>query len=275
MFSKLVLTKDSTNYISTNKDNQKTFNNYTFLNLNEKKKDLESKYRIHAGKDPISNLLYYDISNPIKIKKDKDNKFRIDKNKLNELFLISEEKRLHKEIYKTELYDLINPYYLVVEKKYIKQNYISDLVKSKFDQDKQEWTERGYDMSSDEFYDKKKKIYFGMEPKDGEYNRIPTKDVIKNAVNNGDIAVRLINEADGFEKILLLKPDMTVDELKMLIIFLYKVKLCVYKINTLSLYYFDKTRNDIEINDDEKTLEELNKTFGDNHEMNIYIAAEY
>ena len=122
MFSKLVLTKDSTNYISTNKDNQKICNNYTFLYLNEKKKDLESKYRIHEGKDPISNLLYYDISNPIKIKKDKDNKFRIDKDKLNELFLISEEKRLHKEIYKTKLYDLINPYYLVVEKKYIKQN---------------------------------------------------------------------------------------------------------------------------------------------------------
>ena len=61
MFSKLVLTKDSTNYISTNKDNQKTFNNYTFLYLNEKKKELESKYRIHAGKDPFYYFMIFPI----------------------------------------------------------------------------------------------------------------------------------------------------------------------------------------------------------------------
>ena len=273
MFSKFALTKESTNYLSANKDNQRTYNNNTFLALNDKKKELESKYKILAGKEP--NLLSYTIFNPIKLKKDKDNKFRISKDKLNELFLISEEKRLHKEIYNSKLYDLLNPYHLVVEKKYIKGKYISDLVKSKFNHDKKEKIERGYDMSLDEFYDKKKKIYFGMESKDGEYNCISNKEVIKKAVDEGDIVVRLANDSDGFEKTLLLKSDLTIDELKLLIKFLYKIKYCVFNISKLSLYYLDKMRKEVEINNDENTLEELNKTFGENYELNIYIVAEY
>ena len=71
MFSKFSLLEESKAIISTNNENQKLFNNETFSSLNEKRKQLESKYLPFLKKeqeDPI-NLLSYSIFNPLKIKK--------------------------------------------------------------------------------------------------------------------------------------------------------------------------------------------------------------
>lgn len=273
MFSNFSLLEESKAIIGVNNENQKLFNNQTFISLNEKRKKIESKYLSFLKKeqqDPI-NLLSYCIFNPLKIKKDPDTKFKIDKDKLNELFLISEDKRLHKEIYKTKLYELLNPYHLVVEKKYIKVKYISNEIKAKFVKDKEEIKERGYNISLNEFYDKNTNIYFGLAQNIGYKYKIKNKDLIKNAVENKELLVKLINESDNFDKKILLKPDFTLEELKLLIIFLYKVSFGVNELKTISLYY----DYNVPIEGDQKTLEELYKKYGNDYELIIYISADY
>ena len=273
MFSNFALLEESKAIIGINNENQKLFNNQTFATLNEKRKKIESKYLSFLKKeqqDPI-NLLSYSIFNPLKIKKDPETKFKIDKDKLNELFLISEDKRSHKEIYKTKLYELLNPYHLVIEKKYIKLKYISSSIRSKFMKDKEEIKERGYNISLNEYYDKNKNIYFGLAQKNVQKNKIKNKDVIKNAVENKELLVRLINELDNFDKKLLLKPEFTLEDLKVLIVFLYKVSFGVNELKKISLYY----DYDFPIEDDQLTLADLYKKWGKNYELLIYINADY
>ena len=275
MFSKFSILDESLCLLSTNSEKQRLFNYQTFPSLNEKRKKLETKYSIFLNNESSNNLLAYSIFNPLKIKEDKDNKFKISKSDLNNLFIKSESNRMHKDIYNSKLYDLLNPYHLVLEKKYIKEKYISDLVKSKFIHDKKEKIERGYKMSLYEFYDKKKKIYFGLQKKDSNYNKIENNVVIKNAVENNNILVKLRNESDCFEKILLLKPDFTVEELKLLIQFLYKVLFGVNNLDKIYLYYWDEIGYEKEINQDKSTMEDLYQLFGKHYELSIFIAAEY
>ena len=275
MFSKFAILDESLCLLSTNSEKQRLFNYQTFPYLNEKRKKLESKYLSFLNNEPSINLLAYNICNPLKIKEDKENKFKISKEDLNNLLIKSESNRLHKDIYNSKLYDLLNPYHLVVEKKYIKERYISDLVKSKFIHDKKEKDERGYKMSLYEFYDKKKKLYFGLQKKDSSYNKVANNVVIKNAVDNKNILVKIRNESDYFEKILLLKPEFTVEELKLLIQFLYKVLLGVNNLSKIYLYYWDEFGYEQEINQDKKTMEELHQLFGKHYELNIFITADY
>lgn len=271
MFSKFSLSEESNNVFGKNHEDQRLFNKEPYPTLNQKRKKLESKYKSLLSKEPLINLLYYTINNPLKIKPDVENQFKITKNKLNNLLLIAEEKRVHKEIYKSKLYNLLNPYHLVEEKKYIKKENISDEIKSKLNQNKIEKTERGYEMSRFEFYDKNKKKYFGLD-KDNNYNLQSNKNTIKYAVDNNYIMVKISNESDEFEKILLLNPDFTVEELKLLIKFFYKIRLGYDAVNNISLYFLNC---DTEISEDKKTMKELNKIFDNNQELNIVVTTDY
>ena len=137
--------------------------------------------------------------------------------------------------------------------------------------DKEEIKERGYNISLNEYYDKNKNIYFGLAQKNVQKNKIKNKDVIKNAVENKELLVRLINELDNFDKKLLLKPEFTLEDLKVLIVFLYKVSFGVNELKKISLYY----DYDFPIEDDQLTLADLYKKWGKNYELLIYINADY
>lgn len=268
MFSKFSLSEESKNVFGKNNEDQILFNDEPYSILNQRRKQLESKYKSLLSKEPLINLLYYTINNPLKIKTDEENQFKITKKKLNALLIKSQEDRKHKEIYKTKLYDLLNPYHLVEEKKYIKKENISDEIKSKLNDNKEEKKEREYQLSRYELYDKESKIYFGLN-KD---NLQSDKYVIKYSVNNNYILVKINNESDGMEKTLLLNPDFTVEELKLLIKFFYKIKCGYDNVDNISLYFFN---SDTKINEDKKTMKELNDIFENNDELNIVFTSDY
>ena len=123
-------------------------------------------------------------------------------------------------------------------------------------------------MSRYELYDKESKIYFGLN-KD---NLQSDKYVIKYSVNNNYILVKINNESDGMEKTLLLNPDFTVEELKLLIKFFYKIKCGYDNVDNISLYFFN---SDTKINEDKKTMKELNDIFENNDELNFVFTSDY
>ena len=109
MLSKFSLCDESKVVIGINDSQKKTFNDLTFDDLYDKRRKLESRYKLTL-KEKQNDLLSFSVFNPIKIEKIKNNKYKINKSKLNDLFIESEEKRLHKDIYNTSLFELINPY---------------------------------------------------------------------------------------------------------------------------------------------------------------------
>ena len=274
MFSKFSLLIESNSFIGSIGLDQKIFNNQNFESLNEKKMKLESKYTPFL-KEKSMDLLLYSLFNPMKIKKDKDNKFRIDRDKLNELFNLSEDKRNHAEIYNTELYKLLNPYYLAVEKRYIKRSSLSDEINSKLRQYEEELRERESKMSSDELYIRQKHIYFGLAGKNNSYNKEKNNLIINNAIENKNILVRIQNEGDQFKKNFLLEPDFTVEELKLLIIFVYKAFYGVNDLRDLKLFYAKNSYSEIYFDDNSKTLSEIAKEAGNKNELDIFITVQY
>ena len=273
MFSKFSLSEESGIVFSKNEEEQRLINYEAYPSIKEKRKKLESKYKIFLSKEPLINLLYYTINKPLKIKPDEENRFKISKDKLNNLLLISKEKRTNKEIYKTKLYELLNPYHLAVEKQYIKSENLSEEIKSKLNVDKKEKIERGYELSQYEFYDKKSQKYFGYDLEDKyNYNLQSDNNNLREAVRNKYVLVKINNELDGFDKIMLLNPDFTVEELKLLVKFFYKGQLGYEVVDNICLYL---SNYDLEITEDKKTMKELNDIFGKNQELDINITADY
>ena len=87
--------------------------------------------------------------------------------------------------------------------------------------------------------------------------------------------MRLKNLNDNlFDKILLLKPDFTLDDLKLLIKFIYKSKYGKEYINNIDLFYQDSLCNDYKI-DNVNTLRDLAKKLETKYELNIFIEAQY
>ena len=72
----------------------------------------------------------------------------------------------------------------------------------------------------------------------------------------------------------LIKPDFTVEELKLLIKFIYK-SLKNITINELNLYYNNSLYSEIYINDMNKTMKDLAKEKNSNIEFEIKIQTQY
>ena len=274
MFSKITLLEESNVVIGVNNENQKVFNNQSYSTLYEKRKSIENKFKLFLKEKP-NDLLSYIIFNPIIIKKDKNNIFKIDKMKLNQIFSQSEEKRAHNEIYKSKLYELLNPYYLVFEKKYIEEKYLSDSIKAKINKEKDEIRNRDYNISSNKFYDKKNNVYFALLKPNNAYNKVDNRLLLNNAVKNKDFLVKLKNEDDGFAKNLLLHNDFTMKELKLLIAFIYRSVLYVNDPGKINLFYLNNNYDDVYILNENKTLLDLSKEMNKKYELEIFITAEY
>ena len=274
MFSKITLLEESNVVIGVNNENQKVFNNQSYSTLYEKRKSIENKFKLFLKEKP-NDLLSYSIFNPIIIKKDKNNLFKIDKMKLNQIFSQSEEKRAHNEIYKSKLYELLNPYYLVFEKKYIEEKYLSDSIKAKINKEKDEIRNRDYNISSNKFYDKKNNVYFALLKPNNAYNKVDNRLLLNNAVKNKDFLVKLKNEDDGFAKNLLLHNDFTMKELKLLIAFIYRSVLYVNDPGKINLFYLNNNYDDVYILNENKTLLDLSKEMNKKYELEIFITAEY
>lgn len=246
---------------------ERTFNTKTFKMLNNKRKNLDSQFKNFLKE---KNLLSYYIFNPIRLDLNSNNKFKIHKKDLHNFFIQSKENKLHKEIYDTSLYNLINPYYLVMEKKYLKTRNVYREILDTFSQEKERLKERENSILNNKFYDKNKKIYFELPPKDHQLNKISNDKMLNEAVKNHCVIVKIKNEDDDFKKILLLRPEFTVYELISLIQFIYKVTRSII-INKINLYYNNNLYSAVPINDMEKTMKGLAKEMNSELEIEILI----
>lgn len=273
MLSKFSLCDESKVVIGINDDQKKTFNDLTFNDLYDKRRKLDSRYKLIL-KEKQNDLLSFSVFNPIKIEKIKNNKFKINKSKLNDLFIESEEKRFHKDIYNTNLFELINPYHLIVEKKYIREKYVSDRFKSKFKKEKEKLKEREYAICLDKYHDEKNDAYFQLPHKSDAYNRVKNQTIIKNAIQNHYFLVRLKNSNDKFDKNVLLSPDFTIDELKSLVKFIYRA-VFVENPQNIELFYLNDLYEEVFILDDNKSLLDISKEQNYNNDLEINIHAIY
>jgi len=274
MLSQFVFSENPLMVIGINEDKEKTFNNEVYTSLLSKKRQLQSKFSPNTGEKP-EDLLNYNIFNPMKIQLMPNKKYKISKERLNKIFIDSNKKRFHKEIYNSKLFELINPYYLVMEKQYISEKYVSKEIRAKFNEEKEDMIEREYALSPNEFYDKKNQIYFGFPSKKNKLNRIRNNNLIKNAVKNCDILVRLKNEDDAFDKNFLLRPHFRIRELKSLISFVYKAVMQVGNPGKIGLFYYNEHFNRIDITDEDKTLKEIGKEIKSKYVLELFINAEY
>ena len=260
--------------IGLNENKEKTFNNEKYSSLLRKKLKIESKYNSLSLEKP-NDILSYSTFFPLIITLNSKSQYKITKEKLNKIFVESSQKKFHKEIYNSKLFELINPYYLVSEKKYINEKYISNAIKSKFNEEKEEILEREYALSPNEFYDKNNQIYFGFVSQRNKMNKIRNNTLIKKAIIEKNILVRIKNEIDCFDKNFLLNSDFKIKELKSLIAFIYKTVLSVKNPGNITLFYYTESFKEIYLNDDNKTLKDIGKEMNKKNVLDIFINADY
>lgn len=260
--------------IGLNEYKEKTFNNEKYSSLLNKKIKIESKYNSLPLEKP-NDIFSYNTFFPLIISLNSKSQYKITKEKLNQIFIESAQKKFHKEIYNSKLFELINPYYLVAEKKYINEKYISEEIKSKFNEEKEEMLEREYALSPNEFYDKKNQIYFGFASQRNKMNKIRNNTLIKKAMIEKNILVRIKNEIDCFDKNFLLNYDFKIKELKSLISFVYKTVLRVKNPGNITLFYYNDTFKEIYLNDDDETLKDIGKEMNNKNVLDIFITVDY
>ena len=268
----LRINENSNLVLGLNKQGEKVVNGNTFQMLHHKRTKMNYTFDSIPEKD---DLYIYTTLNPMILEKNQKMKFKINKNDLNQFFLESNEKRNEKEIYNSELFKLINPYYLVEETDYLNKKYLSSEILNSLNEEKETLKERNTNMFSNQYYDKKRKIFFGIPRKEHKFNKIKKDELIKDSIKDKCLVVRLKNTEDGkFNKILLLKPDFTFDELKILIKLIYKAKYGIKNINEINLYYRDIFYNEAKV-ENFRTLSELSRKINTKYELTIYIEAHY
>jgi len=278
MMDNFELKDESNNVIGINYQENRTYNGQVFKYLNKKKNYLEDKYKnLSTFKEKRSDLLSYYTFNPIKLCRNENMRYKIKKSELNKFFIDSREKRLHKDIYNSKLYDLINPYNLIKEK-FIKYKHISNEIQRTFQEEQHLIKERENSINTNKYFDKTKNISFELLKKNDKstYNLISDKKMLSNAIREQQFLVTLKNMNDSFNKMLLLSPSFTISELELLIKFIYRAVYKEDKIEMINLYYYKSNiDSEILIFPKEKTLRELSKEMDSRIELEILIQTFY
>ena len=274
MFSNISFPKDPISIISQNEEKEKTFNDEIYHSLNIKKKLIQMKYN-DIKEDKPESILSYHMFHPFKISYNHNTKFLISKEDLNKLLADLYEKSKHKEIFASKLFELSNPYHLIVEKNYISQKYVSEEIKAKFEEEKNYMIEREYALSPNEYYDKNNQIYLRFGSKINKLNKLKNNILIRKAVAKCDILVRIKNEEDCFDKYFLLNPGFKICDLRSLIAFVYKTRLFVENPGEITLFYYNDIYRQIYIEDGNKTLLDIRKEKNCDYVLEIYINTEY
>ena len=278
MMDNFELKDESNNVIGINYQENRTYNGQVFKYLNKKKNYLEDKYKnLSTFKEKRSDLLSYYTFNPIKLCRNENMRYKIKKSELNKFFIDSKEKRLHKDIYNSKLYDLINPYNLIKEK-FIKYKHISNEIQRTFQEEQHLIKERENSINTNKYFDKTKNISFELLKKNDKstYNLISDKKMLSNAIREQQFLVTLKNMNDSFNKMLLLSPSFTISELELLIKFIYRAVYKEDKIEMINLYYYKSNiDSEILIFPKEKTLRELSKEMDSRIELEILIQTFY
>lgn len=278
MMDNFELKDESNNVIGINYQENRTYNGQAFKYFNKKKNYLEDKYKnLNTFKEKKSDLLSYYTFNPIKLCRNENMRYKIKKSELNKFFIDSREKRLHKDIYNSKLYDLINPYNLIKEK-FIKFKHISNEIQRTFQEEQHLIKERENSINTNKYFDKTKNISFELLKKNDKstYNLISDKKMLSNAIREQQFLVTLKNMNDSFNKMLLLSPSFTISELELLIKFIYRAVYKEDKIEMINLYYYKSNiDSEILIFPKEKTLRELSKEMDSRIELEILIQTFY
>lgn len=264
------LSDDSKNSIGINEKNERTFNGKDYKMLNNKRKNLDSQFKSLVKE---KDLLPYYLFKPIQININNNSRFKIKKDDLNKFFINSEEKKLHKEVYNTDLYNLINPYYLTQEVNYIKQKYISQSILNTFRTEKERLKDRENAILINNKINCRNQSC-EIPQKTDEKNRISNERMLNQAVKEHCFIIKLINEEDEFKKILLLRPDFTIEELKLIIKCIYKKEKEI-NIENINLYYNNNLYVEVIINNNNETIRELAKEMNSELELEIFIQTQY
>ena len=227
---------------------ERTFGGNSFKTLNSKRLKLNSKFLIIGENDYNNNLLFYNTSNPLILKKDANKKMRftINKDDLNKLFKDSINMRNNKEIYDNKLFELLIPSYLV-DKGFVAKKFISKENLKNFELEKDILKEREINKNNNKYFDRINNISFELLNKEDKLNKIKNRKVIKNCINDNCYVVRVKNIDDDFNASFLLKPNFTIEELKALIKFAYKVKRQIKDIEEIKLYYDESCQDNFKL----------------------------
>lgn len=237
--------------ISVSNDGNNTFNDITYKNI----VNTNNKLSLMS----LNNIkyLYQYISNPIKINIDKciKNNFDVNKDDLNKFFEESEQRRKNDEIYKSSLFQILNPYYVINTKKYITANNFSEKIKCQLTKAKKELNEQKVKIDPDKYFDEKKNVCIECEKEDlRKYNE---KKIIEESIREHRFLVRIKN--NKFKKNLLLKPDCTFEKLNSIICFLYKYILKNDNCSNIQIFHTDKYGATNKIEDFSMTLDQFSK----------------
>ena len=273
------ISEDSKLIMSINDDKEVLFNDKSYKFLNKKRAQFNSRLEFITETEKEKNdLIFYYSLNPMKLVKNPNMKFKISKDDLNKFFIESREKKENKEnkeIYYTKLYELINPYHLIQEKKYINKKYISQENLKILEQEKEVLIERENNKYKNKYYDKNKRISFELPKNQREFNYIKNGELIKKCIDQKCLVVKLTNLFDDFSEILLLQPNFGLEELIVLIRFLYKTKYDQNNIKSLNLYNQEDLKDKIDL-EKIKTLKDLyEKLKPKTYELSIFIDAQY
>ena len=225
--------------------------------------------------DKPESIFCYHMFHPFKISYNHNTKYRIPKEALNKLLADLYEKSKHKEIFASKLFELSNPYHLIIEKNYISQKYVTEEIKAKFEEEKNYMIEREYALSPNEYYDKNNQIYLRFGSKINKLNKLKNNILIRKAVAKCDILVRIKNEEDCFDKYFLLNPGFKICDLRSLIAFVYKTRLFVENPGEITLFYYNDIYRQIYIKDGNKTLLDIRKEKNCDYVLEIFINTEY
>lgn len=254
---------------------ERTFGGNSFKTLNSKRLKLNSKFLIIGENDYNNNLLFYNTSNPLILKKDANKKMRftINKDDLNKLFKDSINMRNNKEIYDNKLFELLIPSYLV-DKGFVSKKFISKENLKNFELEKDILKEREINKNNNKYFDRINNISFELLDKEDKLNKIKNRKVIKNCINDNCYVVKVKNIDDDFNASFLLKPNFTIEELKALIKFAYKVKRQIKDIEEIKLYYDESCQDNFKL-ENYLTMFDISNKIKTKFELIIYIVADY
>ena len=274
MFTHISFPKEPISIVGQNEEKEKTFNDDDYNSLKIKREAMKIKYDNFPSDKP-EDFFNYRIFHPFFINFNRNTKFQISKESLNKLLNDLGQKRNHKEIYNTNLFELSNLYHLIEEKKYISKKCVTEELKEKLKEEEEEMNNREYVLSPDKYYDKNNKMVLNFVSKNDKYNKVSNSSLIKRLEEKTDILVQIKNEDDYFCRYFQLNHRFKIKDLKSLITFIYMKKLCVNNVGKISLFYYNDNYERINLNNDNRNLQDIAKEMKRDYKIELYFNIDY
>ena len=276
MFTHISFPKEPISIVGQNEEKEKTFNDDDYNSLKIKRESLKIKYDNFPSDKP-EDFFNYRIFHPFFIKFNRNSKFKISKESFDKMINDLKQKRNHKDIYNTALFELSNLYHLIVEKNYINEKCITKNIKEELKEEEEEMKNRDYALSPNKYYDKTNQMILELVSKNNRLHNVNNNILIKRLEEKSDILVKITNEDDCFDRYFQLNLKFKLKDLKSLITFVYMKKLSVNNPGKITLFYYSDTGNDkvIYIKNENKNLKDIAKEMKREYRIDLYFNIDY